>query len=135
MQVKNFSEKTGVSSDSIRYYTRIGLLKPERCIRNGYKMYNDSDLTRLLFIRRAKNLGFTLHEIGKILEHAVNGNAPCPMVKDILNRRIRENRKKLDDLEKLQARMEKAYEKWMGMPDKEPDGNSVCYLIESLGEL
>ncbi|VAW77686.1 Transcriptional regulator, MerR family [hydrothermal vent metagenome] len=133
MKVKDISGKAGVTTDVVRYYTRIGLLKPERSESNGYKLYTLSDLVQLRFIRCAKDLGFTLNEISEILEQADHDESPCPMVRDTLKRRIGENRKKLDELLLQQNRMEKALQEWDQMPDKLPDGPSVCHLIESVG--
>ena len=116
---------------TVRYYTRIGLLKPSRDLRNGYKVYRPEDADRLTFITSAKGLGFTLAEIEEILDHAAHGDSPCPMVRDIVERRIEENKAKIRDLKTLQRRLESAAEAWRSMGNSEPDGHSVCRLIES----
>jgi len=134
MQVKDISNKAGVTTDVVRYYTRIGLLSPGRSESNGYKLYEQSDLIRLRFIRYAKDLGFRLNEITDILNHAHHNESPCPMVRDILAKHIKENRRKLEELVLLQTRMEAALVKWDQMPDKLPNGRSVCHLSESIGE-
>ena len=87
------AQKTDVPIYTVRYYTRIGLLKPVRHPRNGYKVYNFSDTTRLRFIMAAKDLGFTLTEISQILDEANHGNSPCPMVRDIVKVRIEETKR------------------------------------------
>lgn len=120
-----------ISRDKVRYYTRIGLLKPTRNESNGYKLYRKSDIDRTKFILKAKHLGYELKEIEQILNHAHKGHSPCPLVRDIINNRIQSNRKKLDELNELQSRMEKAAAEWKSLPDKIPDGDSVCHLIES----
>lgn len=125
------AKRTGIPIFTVRYYTRIGLLKPSRDLRNGYKLYKQSDKERLKFINKAKNLGFTLSEIEQILSHAEDGDTPCPMVREIVERRIRENREAIREMKRLQKRLEQAAEMWSGMEDAEPDGHSVCQLIES----
>lgn len=125
------AKRTGIPIFTVRYYTRIGLLKPSRDLRNGYKLYKQSDKERLKFINNAKNLGFTLSEIEQILSHAEDGDTPCPMVREIVERRIRENREAIREMKRLQKRLEQAAEMWSGMEDAEPDGHSVCQLIES----
>ena len=60
--------------------------------------------------------------------------SPCPRVREILLRRIDENRRQLEEIMALQARMEQALEQWEDMPDGVPDGDSVCHLIESFSE-
>lgn len=125
------AKRTGIPIFTVRYYTRIGLLKPSRDLRNGYKLCKQSDKERLKFINNAKNLGFTLSEIEQILSHAEVGDTPCPMVREIVERRIRENREAIREMKRLQKRLEQAAEMWSGMEDAEPDGHSVCQLIES----
>ena len=100
--VSALSTSTGVTPFTIRYYTRIGLLQPARDPANGYKIYRAADGDRLRFIVATKELGFTLAEIEEILGHADHGDSPCPMVRDVVERRIAENRSKIRELERLQ---------------------------------
>jgi DNA-binding transcriptional MerR regulator len=120
---------------TVRYYTRIGLLKPSRQPSNNYKIYKPSDATRLRFIVAAKELGFTLTEISQILDEAKHGNSPCPMVREIVERRIEENRRKIEELKQLQKKMKRALTDWSEMENSMPNGDSVCHLIESVAEL
>ena len=128
------AKRTNTPIYTIRHYTRIGLLKPSRDLRNGYKIYKPADKDRLKFINAAKELGFTLAEIEEILGHAVHGDSPCPMVRDIVEKRIEENQKKIREMKRLQKRLESAAEMWKTMENAEPDGHSVCRLIESFAE-
>lgn len=128
------AKRAAVPLFTVRYYTRIGLLKPSRDLRNGYKIYKPSDAERLRFISSAKELGFTLAEIEEILDHAAHGDSPCPMVRDVVEKRLVENKEKIRQLKRLQTRLEKAAEMWISMKDSEPDGHSVCRLIESFSE-
>lgn len=123
-----------VSLFTVRYYTRIGLLKPSRDLRNGYKIYKSSDKDRLRFITAAKDLGFTLAEIEEILDNAAHNKTPCPMVRDVVQKRIEENKQKIRELKRLQKRLESAAEMWKGMKNSTPDGHSVCRLIESFAK-
>ncbi len=128
------AKRADVPLFTVRYYTRIGLLKPYRDLRNGYKIYKPSDADRLRFISAAKELGFTLSEIDDILGHAAHGDSPCPMVRDVVEKRIEENREKIRQLKRLQIRLESAAKMWSKMKNSEPDGHSVCRLIESFTE-
>lgn len=133
--VSELAKKTEVPIFTVRHYTRIGLLKPLRNKQNGYKMYQFSDTTRLRFIIAAKDLGFTLNEISEILDEAKHGNSPCPMVRDIVKKRLEENKKKIRELKNLQKKMETALSDWSQMQDSMPNGESVCNLIETVAEL
>jgi MerR family Zn(II)-responsive transcriptional regulator of zntA len=131
MKVRELALRSGVLDHVVRYYTRIGLLKPARSPRNRYKQYSDSDVLRLHFIRQAKSLGYTLSEIARIFKEASRGKSPCPLVRQIIEHRIEENGRKLNELAALQKRMKRALGEWAKLPDGMPDGESVCYLIES----
>lgn len=135
MTVREIARQSGVSSGAIRYYSRIGLLRPKRNSRNQYQQYQHSDVIVVRFIRQARSLGYTLKEISTIMQEARKGKSPCPIVRKIIGARIVQNRNALSELVRLQTRMEKAMEKWAKMPDRLPDGQSVCHLIESAGEL
>lgn len=128
------ANQSDVSLYTVRHYTRIGLLKPSRNLQNNYKVYQPSDAVRVRFIQAAKNLGFSLAEVANILDEAKHGNSPCPMVREIIVRRIEENRRKIKEMQKLQRKMENALEDWKQMENSMPTGDSVCHLIESVGE-
>ena len=134
MTASVLAKKADVPLFTVRYYTRIGLLKPSRDLRNGYKVYKPADRDRLKFISAAKELGFTLSEIEEILDHAAHSESPCPMVRDIVEKRVRENKEKIRELKRLQARLESAVDMWRSMKNSQPDGHSVCRLIESFAE-
>ena len=130
-QVKQLAKLCKVPADTVRHYTRIGLLKPDRDPDNGYYKYRVSDSKRLEFIKKAKSLGYSLKEIEQILAESRKGKSPCPMVRELINRRIHENRAHLEQLMELQNRMETALISWENMPNGVPDGDSICHLIES----
>ena len=128
------AKRTKLPVYTVRHYTKIGLLKPSRDLRTGYRIYKQSDKDRLRFITSAKELGFTLNEIEGILAHAAHDESPCPMVREIVERRIAENQVKICELQAMQLRLERAAAMWKSMKNSEPDGHSVCRLIESFAE-
>ena len=134
MTASVLAKRANVPLFTVRHYTRIGLLKPSRDLRNGYKVYSQTDKDRLRFIASAKELGFTLAEIEEILDHAAHDESPCPMVREIVEKRITENKGKIRELKRLQKRLERAADMWKTMKNSEPDGHSVCRLIESFAE-
>jgi DNA-binding transcriptional MerR regulator len=134
MTVLELARKSDVGDHVIRYYARIGLLHPTYRSNNGYKVFADSDVARVRFVRQAQSLGYTLKEIAQIFEESLRGKSPCPRVREIIKRRIKENRDKLDALAQLQTRMERALAQWSKMSDGAPDGIMVCHLIESVAK-
>lgn len=132
MTVTELAKQSGATPHAVRYYTRMGLLTPSRNPDNGYQQYKPSEVNWMRFTRQAKGLGYTLHEIQEIMQDRDEGQSPCPKVREILQRRIKENQQQLQELLALQERMETALEQWSGMLDGTPDGHSVCHLIESV---
>lgn len=132
MTVTELAKLSGTTPHAVRYYTRMGLLTPSRNPENGYRNYKTTEVGWLRFIRQAKALGYTLHEIQEIMHDKDEGKSPCPRVREILRRRILENRHHLQELIELQERMETALVKWSKMPDSKSNGHSVCHLIESV---
>ena len=132
MTVSELARRAGVTADTVRHYTRSGLLVPIRDESNGYNCYGSGDLSRLLFIRKARLLGFSVGDVRDILKESNHGHSPCPLVRKLMEQHLREARRRLQDLEKLQARMEHAAILWANMPDGMPDGKAVCHLIETI---
>ncbi len=134
LTVSELSKLAGVTPDTVRHYVHIGLLIPQRRLKNGYRLFEVDDVKKVKFIQRAKRLGFTLADVMEIFSHANRGQSPCPAVREIICQRIDENRSRLIELNALQQRMDETVDKWAVLPDGEPDGNAMCYLIEAVTE-
>ena len=132
MLVQEIADITDVTAETVRYYTRIGLLNPEQKAENGYREYDQQDLERLRFVRNARHLGFTVRDIKQILDHAELGNSPCPLVREIIQERVEELQHQIEREQKLLARMKTAMSAWKEMEDGVPDGHTVCSLIEKV---
>lgn len=130
MKVKEIATAAGVSPDTVRFYTREGLLRPVRNPDNNYQLYDAEDLRRLRFARKARQLGFSLPEIRQILEQADDHHSPCPMVRDVFTQRLAEVEREIGELQLLRKRMVSALSAWQEMPDGTPDGHTICRLIE-----
>ena len=72
MTIGRLAKEAGVNIDTIRYYERHGLLPRPARRESGYREYSRADVARLSFVRRAKELGFSLCDIGELAE--------CPIV-------------------------------------------------------
>ena len=67
MQIGEVAERTGLSINTLRHYDQIGLVTPSVRSQGGFRLYTDSDLARLLVIRRMKPLGFSLEQMRELL--------------------------------------------------------------------
>ena len=130
MRVSELAKAAGVSPDTVRYYTRQGLLEPDRDPVNDYQYYDAEQLRRLRFSRKARQLGFSLPQIKAILTQADHQHSPCPMVRDIFEQRLQVVEQELAELSQLRDRMTAALASWQQMPDGTPDGHTICQLIE-----
>lgn len=77
MHIGDMAEATGLSHRTIRHYDEVGLLPASTRSEGGFRIYTDSDLARMLVIRSMKPLGFSLEEMGELLD-AVDALAADP---------------------------------------------------------
>src|SRR6266481_1087445 len=92
------SEQSGVNIETIRYYERAGLLpKPERSA-GGYRLYRSTDSDRLCLIRRARDLGFSLDEVRRLLDLADQKSKSCGKVHNLAARHLADIRVRIADL-------------------------------------
>ena len=99
MRVQELANRVRIAPHVVRYYARIGLLRPKRDAGNGYRRFGAEDLKRIVFIRQAQRLGFTLTEIRLVLEMSSRGKTPCHTVRAIVQQRIAENAEQLAALQ------------------------------------
>lgn len=101
--IGTLSKETGVQIETIRYYEREGILpKPQRGP-GGQRQYKDEDIRRLGFIRRSRELGFTLKEIAILLGLVESGDYTCAEIHEITLQHAEEIRQKISDLQKMQT--------------------------------
>jgi len=121
----------GTSPDTIRHYERLGLLpKPTRTA-NGYRQYPASALDRVLLIRRALVVGFTLPELQSILKTRDRGGAPCSEVQAMAKAKLLKIEEQLAALSSLHGHLTKLVENWDARLSQAKDGERVG-LLESL---
>lgn len=132
MKVGELAQKLDVTPDTVRYYTRIGCLSPVKSMNNGYKHYGEDDQDRLHFILSARQLGFSVNDIAQILDEAAKGMTACPLVRELLEKRLQETEALFQRTLALRNRMHAALHEWQDKPDKAPSGHMVCHLIEGL---
>jgi len=102
MGIGVLAEHTGCKVETIRYYERIGLLPDPPRSEGGHRIYSLEQLKRLTFIRRGRELGFTLDEIRTLLGLVDSGNYTCGEVKALTLEHLREIHKKITDLKRLE---------------------------------
>lgn len=97
--VKKVAERVGMPSRTVRYYDHIGLVRPGERSPSGYRLYGAEEEGRLLFIRRAKRLGFSLDEIRGLMAAAEGGcGSTVPELSRLLENKVEEIDAKIAEL-------------------------------------
>jgi len=134
MKVSSLAKALNTTPDTVRHYTKIGLLKPIKGVENGYKFYNSAQQQRLAFILTARHLGFTIKDITEIFNETDKNNPACPIVRDIIEKRLVEIEQKFQQMQTMMQLMQQAREQWQNMPDRAPDSHSICHLIDAFSQ-
>ncbi|WP_102945020.1 heavy metal-responsive transcriptional regulator [Stenotrophomonas sp. VV52] len=103
MNIGQLARQAGVPIDTVRYYERQHLLATAQRSAGGYRVFSDTDLTRLRFIRRAKALGFTLEEIGELLRLSDHRGQDMAQVRDTAVHKLQDIEQRIAELQRMQA--------------------------------
>lgn len=102
IQIGTLSQRTGVHIETIRYYERVGVLpRPPRSA-GGFRSYGSEDIRRLAFIRRLRELGFSLDGVRALLDLAETPRAKCGEVRAMAAHHLAEVQMKIADLRRMQ---------------------------------
>ncbi|UTA47097.1 MerR family DNA-binding protein [Simiduia sp. 21SJ11W-1] len=101
--IGQLAKSLGIGTETIRYYEREGLIaQPEKPVQ-GYRRYSEAVRDRILFIRKAQSLGFSLAQIKHLL--SLN-NAPCNEVQALATEKLNEVQSHIDDLQQLASALQ-----------------------------
>ncbi|MEZ5564056.1 MAG: helix-turn-helix domain-containing protein [Gammaproteobacteria bacterium] len=106
MRIGELAALSGMKVVTIRYYETTGLIAAPSRSRSGYRMYRPEHLQRLTFLRRCRELGFSIKEIRELLSLTENPRQSCASVTTIAARHLEDVRSKLDDLQRLQQALD-----------------------------
>nr|EKU9097000.1 Cu(I)-responsive transcriptional regulator [Pseudomonas aeruginosa]EKY0487492.1 Cu(I)-responsive transcriptional regulator [Pseudomonas aeruginosa] len=126
MNIGEAAKKSGLTPKMIRYYESIELLRPAGRSASGYRHYNENDLHTLAFIRRSRDLGFSLDEVGKLLTLWQDRQRASADVKALAAQHVRELNRKIEELSTLRDTLQDLVEHCQG--DHRPD----CPILKRL---
>jgi Cu(I)-responsive transcriptional regulator len=126
MNIGEAASASGVSAKMIRHYEDIKLLPPAVRTVSGYRQYSDKDVSTLRFVRHCRDLGFSLGQIGELLDLWRNRKRSSRQVKVLAQAHIAELDEKLKELQEMRSTLEHLVHCCNG--DDRPD----CPIIESL---
>jgi MerR family mercuric resistance operon transcriptional regulator len=114
LPIGELSKRSGVNIETIRYYERVKMLAPPPRTASGRRVYDETDLRILAFIRRSRELGFSLDEIRALLRLGGPEKASCREVREIAAHHLQDIRAKLGDLKKLERLLSKTVARCSG---------------------
>ncbi|MBF8668614.1 Cu(I)-responsive transcriptional regulator [Pseudomonas putida] len=126
MNIGQAARRSGLSTKMIRYYESIGLLKPATRSDSGYRLYQAEDLHSLAFIKRSRDLGFSLEEVGKLLTLWQDRQRASADVKALATQHIAELNRRIEELVSLRDTLGELVSHCQG--DERPD----CPILKDL---
>jgi MerR family copper efflux transcriptional regulator len=100
------AKASGVSAKMIRHYEVVGLVPAPKRTESGYRQYDDGEVHTLRFIRQARDLGFSIHEIGELLSLWHNRKRPSRLVKALAETHIQALEQKAQELLAMKETLE-----------------------------
>lgn len=127
--IGELSKLTGVKIETIRYYEQQKLLADPPRTEGGHRCYNEDHLKRLTFIRRSRQLGFTMEEIRELLILVEGGMYTCGEVKALTMEHAKSVREKIDDLTRMEATLLDIASRCSG------DAVPECPILDALSDI
>jgi DNA-binding transcriptional MerR regulator len=125
------AKAAGVSTDTLRHYERRGVLPSPRRSANGYRQYPPEALARVLLVRRALGVGFTLDELARVFSVRDRGAAPCKQVRALAAAKLSELEERLAQMIELRDELRATLTEWDARLTGTKDG-ARAGLLESL---
>ncbi len=119
------SRESGVGIEAIRYYEREGIVPPASRAENGRRHYSDQEISRLRFVRKCRNLGFSMAEIKSLQALSGSSDNPCVEAAEIGARNLRNVRQKIVELQQMECALEALVSECRRRPEK-------CPMLEGL---
>ncbi len=127
LRIGQLARQAGVTTDTLRYYERLGLIAPARRTAGGYRQYDPSAAQQVAFVHQAQALGLSLAEIREVVRMAAAGARPCAEVRAILQGHLRAVDGRIAALRSLRRTLARA----LATPAGERAEARVCGIIES----
>jgi DNA-binding transcriptional MerR regulator len=132
MRSGELAQLSGVSTDTLRHYERIGVLAKAPRTQSGYRQYPPSALDRVRLVRRAISVGFTLEELARVLRIRDKGGAPCRQVRDLALSKLEEVERRLEELVLVRDHLQMLLKDWDDRLARTAPGQRAG-LLDSLG--
>lgn len=128
MNISQASERSGVSAKMIRYYESIGLVRAADRRNNGYRDYGDAEVTMLQFVRRTRDLGFSLEEVGALLALWSDRGRPSREVRKLAAKHLETIEARIAELRSVSKTLKRLVESCHG------DDHPECPILDELAD-
>ena len=125
LTVSQIARIAGVGPDSIRHYERIGLVPKAERSPAGYRLWIAQEVQYLKWVASAKRAGFTLRELAEIFRMYRAGSAPCRTVRDLLQQKLADLDRDIDELSNLRIELRGVFARWKGRLHRASSGDFV----------
>ena len=125
--VGQVAREASVNVETIRFYERKGILPNPRRSRSGYRLYSEEDVSRIRFIKRSQDLGFSLREVAELLSLRVEPGTTCRTVLERAEEKLADIEGKIHDLNQMKKALRSLVSQCRG---KGP--TSQCPILEYL---
>ncbi len=130
-QIGLVARDLGINPKTIRYYEEINLIPQAQRTEMGYRIYAQADIDRIAFILRARELDFSLDDIGEILALREDGEAPCLYVTELVQKQLAIIDSKITALKQLRNELIDVQQQAQIISVDVMDKECVCHLIEN----
>jgi DNA-binding transcriptional MerR regulator len=131
LQSGELARLAGVSSDTLRHYERLGLLRKPPRTRGGYRDYPTQALNRVRVIQSALSAGFSLAELATILRMRDRGEVPCQKARLLGEAKLRQIKQQIKELLVMRKQLESILKDWDSRLARAPKG-TPARLLEAL---
>ena len=129
MKIGELAKRTGTSVKTIRYYDRVGVLRPQERSEAGYRLYGEDALGRYRLVRAAQAVGLSLCEIRQVIAVRDHGEAPCGFVAELIGRRADEVDARIAELIALRDELRSLSRRARDIDPHDCDPSLVCHVI------
>jgi DNA-binding transcriptional MerR regulator len=130
MKIQEFAQRTGLSSQTVRYYESIGILSSPARTPNGYRDYNEKDVDRARFVAGIRSLDLSLEEIKELLAMRDRREAPCRTFLDLIEQQANQIEEHIQLLKQMEIDLRKLHNLGLTFPTDDIDGkNCICHLV------
>lgn len=129
MLIGQVADAAGVTTKTLRFYERKGLLREPARTSSGYRDYRPDVVDRVSFIRQAQRAGLTLRQISEIIDIRENGRPPCAHVASVVDQRLAEVEERLVELRRTRSSLRGLQRRLVALDPVDCPTAAICVAV------